>query len=55
MMEVGCGNGSTVFPLLALQEERNCCVPVKFYAFDFAPSAIEVVKVRAPLAMRMNC
>lgn len=37
-MEVGCGVGNTVFPLL----ERNACC--KFIMMDFSDKAIELVK-----------
>jgi len=38
MMEVGCGVGNTVFPLL--EENPDLFI----YAFDFSPKAIELVK-----------
>ena len=40
MLEVGCGVGNFVFPLL----EQNKAVRV--YACDFAKHAVELVKVR---------
>jgi methyltransferase-like protein 6 len=45
VVELGCGVGNTVFPLL--KENPH----LFFYALDFAPSAIELVKVPAPLTL----
>ncbi|EGG14249.1 methyltransferase type 12 domain-containing protein [Cavenderia fasciculata] len=38
VMEIGCGVGNTVFPLLKLNPEKY------FYAFDFSPHAVSLVK-----------
>ena len=38
-IEVGCGVGNTAFPLM--QENPDLFI----YAFDFAPKAIELLKV----------
>jgi len=40
IMEVGCGTGSTLFPLMQLNPLAS------FYALDFSPTAIECVRVR---------
>jgi hypothetical protein len=40
VVEVGCGAGNTVFPLMKQHPDAF------FYAFDFATHAVEVVKVR---------
>ena len=42
MLEVGCGAGNTVFPLLTQQPDSRLFV----YACDFAPSAVNIVKVK---------
>eukprot|EP01133_Synstelium_polycarpum_P003701 gene3701-4263_t len=42
VMEVGCGAGNTVFPLLKLNPEKY------FYAFDFSPHAVNLVKDPLP-------
>jgi methyltransferase-like protein 6 len=39
VVELGCGVGNTIFPLL--KENAH----LFFYGLDFAPSAIELVKV----------
>ena len=39
MLEVGCGVGNFIFPLL--EEDRN----IYFYACDFSPRAVQFVKV----------
>ncbi|TPX54455.1 hypothetical protein SeMB42_g00252 [Synchytrium endobioticum] len=41
MLEIGCGTGSTVFPVLA---ETTRASNVFVYAVDFAPTAIELVQ-----------
>ena len=41
MMEVGAGNGSTLFPLMALNPLSH------FFAFDFSAEAIAVINVCA--------
>ena len=38
LLEAGCGVGNTLFPLLAANERLRC------YAFDFAESAVAIVK-----------
>ena len=40
VIEVGCGVGNTFFPLLEVNPH------VFVYAFDFAASAIDIIKVR---------
>ena len=40
ILEVGCGTGSTVFPLL----EANTLKKSFFYCCDFSPKAVELVK-----------
>lgn len=39
-MELGCGVGNTIVPLFSAFPDR------KFYVSDFAPSAVELLKVR---------
>eukprot|EP00049_Salpingoeca_infusionum_P012029 m.213339 g.213339 ORF g.213339 m.213339 type:complete len:370 (+) comp15083_c2_seq5:835-1944(+) len=43
ILEVGCGAGNTVFPILAKNPDPNLFV----YACDYAPSAVQVVKSQA--------
>ncbi|KYQ91578.1 methyltransferase type 12 domain-containing protein [Tieghemostelium lacteum] len=38
VMEVGCGAGNAVFPILKINPEKY------FYAFDFSPNAVKLVK-----------
>lgn len=45
-MEIGCGVGNTLVPLLRAFPDR------KFYASDFAPNAVEMLKVRLPFLLR---
>lgn len=40
MLEVGCGAGNTVFPVLAANKDPNLFV----YACDFAPTAVDIVR-----------
>ena len=39
MLEVGCGAGNTVFPLLAARPAG-----VRVFASDFSPAAVDIVK-----------
>ena len=41
VLEVGCGNGSNVIPLLEASKE---CPDYKIFAFDFASKSVEMVK-----------
>jgi len=45
VLEVGCGNGSTVFPLLAANKDPNLFV----YCCDFSPAAVQVVQTSPDL------
>lgn len=47
-MEVGCGVGNTVYPLL--EENPNLFI----YAFDFSKIAIELLKVTLNFLFRFN-
>eukprot|EP01132_Coremiostelium_polycephalum_P008391 gene8391-10307_t len=38
VLEIGCGTGSSVWPMLKLNPEKY------FYAFDFSPHAVQLVK-----------
>ena len=43
VLEVGCGAGNTVFPVLAANKDPNLFV----YACDFAPNAVDIVRSEA--------
>lgn len=42
IVEIGCGAGNTVFPLLAVNENPDLVV----HACDYSARAVEVVKVK---------
>jgi methyltransferase-like protein 6 len=48
-LEVGCGVGNTVFPLLATNPN------LFFYAVDFAPHAIKLLKAHADYQSTGRC
>ena len=48
-MEIGCGVGNTIIPLLRGFPDR------KFYASDFAPNAVELLKVRCCYCCAQDC
>jgi tRNAThr (cytosine32-N3)-methyltransferase len=50
ILEVGCGAGNTVFPLLEARKSENMFV----YACDFSSTAIDVVKA-SPLYDTARC
>lgn len=44
IVELGCGNGSTLFPLLAANENPK----LDLHGYDYSKEAVSVVKVRIP-------
>lgn len=44
IVELGCGNGSTLFPLLAANENPK----LDLHGYDYSKEAVSVVKVRFP-------
>ena len=45
LLEIGCGTGSTFFPIIQLNKSINPTRNIYAYAFDFADSAVKIVKV----------
>jgi len=49
VVEIGCGNGSTLFPLLAANENPH----LRLHGYDYSKEAVNVVRVRFESSLRL--